>query len=161
MKTRALSTAVALGLGASLSILLGCGRDAAIDVRRDNRGNEQVHVDNQKIQDNLHQAGQELKKDAHDLGNAIQQGARDVDRRVGPVAREAAADAVLTTRVKARLVAAPDLGGIRIHVNSRDGEVTLSGTVASEENRHDAEKIARRTEGVRQVVNQLEVGPTT
>src|ERR1700692_2840442 len=134
MKTRALSAAVALGFGASLLTLIGCGRDAAVDVRRDSRGNEQIHVDNQKINDNLHQAGQELRKDAHDLGNAIQKGAQNVDREVGPAAREAAGDAMLTTRVKARLVAAPDLGGIRIHVNSRDGEVTLSGTVASEEN---------------------------
>lgn len=159
MKTRALSAAVALGLGASLLTLIGCGGDAAVDIRRDSRGNEQIHVDNKKINDNLHQAGQELRKDAHDLGNAVKKGAQDVDREVGPAAREAAGDAALTTRVKARLIVAPDLGGIRIHVNSRDGEVTLSGTVASEENRQDAEKIARRTEGVRVVINQLQVGP--
>lgn len=159
MKTRPLSAAVALGLGASLLILIGCGSDSAVDVRRDSRGNEQIHVDNKQIKDNLHQAGQELRKDAHDLGDAVKKGAQDVDREVGPAAREAAGDATLTTRVKARLIAAPDLGGIRIHVNSRDGEVTLSGTVASEENRHDAEKIASRTEGVRAVINQLQVGP--
>jgi osmotically-inducible protein OsmY len=160
MNTRTFQTVVGVGLGVCCLLAgIGCGRDSAVEIRRDNRGNEQIHVDNGKIQDNLHQAGQELSKDAHNLGQAIQQGARDVDQRVGPVARETLADAALTTRVKTRLIAAPDLGGVRIHVSSRDGKVTLSGTVASEENRLDAVKIARRTDGVREVVDQLQVGP--
>jgi hyperosmotically inducible protein len=158
MKTRVLQLAAALLVGGSLAPWLGCGRDSAIQVRRDGKGDEQVHVDNRKIQDNLHQAGEEVKKGAHDLGNAIEKGAREVDRRVGPVARETLDDAGLTARVKARLIAAPDLGGFRIHVSSRDGQVTLSGTVRSAENRLDAEKITRRTEGVREVIDHLEVG---
>jgi hyperosmotically inducible protein len=159
MKTKPLYTVAALALGASLVVWLGCGNDSGIEVRRDAKSSEQIHVDNQKIKDNLHQAGSELKKDAQDLGQAVRQGARQVDERFGPAAREAVGDASLTARVKARLIAAPDLGGVRIHVNSRDGKVTLSGTVTSHENRSDAEKITRRTDGVREVVNELEVRP--
>jgi hyperosmotically inducible protein len=147
-----------VGCGLSLLVWLGCGRDSVIQVHRDNQGNDQVHINNQKIQDNLHKAGQELRQDASKVGDALKDGARDVDQKIGPSTRESLDDAALTAHVKARLIAAPDLGGIHIHVNSRNGEVTLSGTVSSLENRHDAEKIARNTKGVNAVVNQLEVG---
>jgi hyperosmotically inducible periplasmic protein len=160
MKTRALHLAAAALLGTALAAWLGCGRDSAIEIRKDNQGNRQLHVDDTKIKNSLHNAGQEMSKDAHDLGRAVEQGASDVDRRVGPVARETLADATLTTRVKARLIAAPDLGGIHIHVSSRDGQVTLDGTVATHDDVLDAVKITRRTEGVREVINHLQVGPT-
>jgi hyperosmotically inducible protein len=160
MKTRALHLAVAVLLGSSLASWLGCGRDSAFEIKRDNKDNQHIQINDTKIRDSLHKAGQEMSKDAHNLGNAVQQGARDLDQRVGPAARETLADAALTTRVKARLIAAPDLGGIRIHVSSRDGQVTLDGTVASHENVLDAVKITRRTEGAREVINHLQVGPT-
>ncbi len=160
MKTRALHLAAAVFLGSSLALSFGCGRDSTVDIRKDDKGNEQVHVDSTKIENSLHKAGQEMSKDAHDLGRAVEQGARDVDQRVGPVARETLADATLTTRVKARLIAAPDLGGIHIHVSSRDGQVTLDGSVATHDDVLDAVKITRRTAGVREVINHLQVGPT-
>ena len=160
MKTRALHLAAAVLLGTALASWLGCGRDSAVEIKKDDKGNQQVHIDDTKIQNSLHKAGQEMSKDAHNLGRAVEQGARDVDQRVGPVARETLADATLTTRVKARLIAAPDLGGIHIHVSSRDGQVTLDGTVATHDDVLDAVKITRRTEGVREVINHLQVGPT-
>jgi len=160
MKTRAFHLAAGLLAGLSLALWLGCGRDSGVEIKRDGQGNEHIHVDNNKVQNDLHKAGQELSKDAHDLGNAVERGAREVDQRVGPVARETLKDTALTARVKARLIAAPDLDGIRIHVSSRDGQVTLEGTVASAEVRLDAEKITRRTEGVREVIDHLQVGPT-
>jgi hyperosmotically inducible periplasmic protein len=159
MTTRPFQLAAAVLLGASLVPWVGCGRDSVVQVQRDEKGNQQVHVDDRKLNDNLRQAGQEVKQGARDLGQSIEKGAREVDRRVGPVARETLEDAALTARVKARLIAAPDLGGFRIHVSSRNGQVTLTGTVSSAENRLDAEKITRRTEGVREVVDQLQVGP--
>ena len=138
MKTRAFHLAAAALLGSSLALSFGCGRDSAVDIRKDDKGNGQVHIDSTRIENSLHKAGQEMSKDAHDLGRAAEQGARDVDQRVGPVARETLADATLTTRVKARLIAAPDLGGIHIHVSSRDGQVTLDGSVATHDDVLDA-----------------------
>ncbi|MBV8201280.1 MAG: BON domain-containing protein [Acidobacteria bacterium] len=160
MKIKALHLAAGLLAGLSLVTWLGCGKDSAVEVKKDDKGNEHVQIDNSKVQADLHNAGQELSKDAHELGTAVQQGARDVDQRFGQAARETVKDAALTARVKARLIAAPDLGGINIHVSSRDGQVTLDGTVATAEDRHDAEKITGRTEGVREVINHLQVGPT-
>lgn len=159
MRSRPSFAGAACALGLSLVAWLGCGRDSVIDVHRDAKGNEQIHVDNQKLKQNLRDTGREIQDDAHKLGAEVQQQARDADRKYGPAARETIADTTLTARVKAGLIAAPDLGGIRIHVNSRDGLVTLSGTVASAENRRQAEKVARDTDGVRAVDNRIEVGP--
>jgi hyperosmotically inducible protein len=160
MATRTLRLAVAVLAGSALLPWLGCGRDSAIEMRKDNQGNSELQIHDEKIKGDLHKAGQELSKDAQNLGQAVEKGAHDVDQRIGPAARETLGDAALTTRVKARLIATPDLGGIRIHVSSRNGQVTLDGTVASTENRADAEKITRRTEGVQEVINHLQVGST-
>ena len=161
MKIKALYGVAVLGLCLSSLPWVACGRDSAIQVRHDSQGNDDIHIDKKKIQDNLHQAGQELKKGADDLGSAVQRGAHDLDQKAGPSARESVDDAALTTKVKARLIATPDLGGIRIHVNSRDGQVTLSGTVATQENRLRAEQIAHDTDGVHAVTNELHVGPVS
>ncbi|HVT60411.1 MAG TPA: BON domain-containing protein [Thermoanaerobaculia bacterium] len=160
MRRKALYAAAAFCLGLAPLLLAGCSREdrPVIETRRDAKGNEQIHIDNERLKSNLEKANQELKKDASNLGKAIEDGAKKIDDRVGPAAREALSDAVITTRVKARLVAAPDLGGIHIHVDTRDGQVTLSGTVATEEAKLEAQKITRRTEGVQGVVNQLQVG---
>lgn len=160
MATNSLRLAATVLLGTSLALWLGCGRDAAVEIRKDRNGDEHLRINDERIRHDLHQAGQELSKDAQNLGQAVKREARDVDHRIGSAARETLADTALTARVKARLIAAPDLDGIRIHVSSRDGEVTLDGTVASAEYRADAEKIARRTEGVREVIDRLQVGAT-
>ncbi len=159
MKPTALLKAATAGLGLSLLLLAAGCKDSAVQVQRDAQGNEQIHINNQMIKDNLHQAGQELRHDANQVGEAVKSGAHDLDTKVGPSTRESLGDAALTTKVKARLIASPDLGGIRVHVNSRDGQVTLSGTVSSEQNRQEAERVARHTDGVQGVVNNLTVGP--
>ncbi len=148
------------GMAAALVSLLafsGCGDNGqppAIEVHRDAQG-EHIHVNNEQVRKDLNQAGNELQRGARQLGQEVREGARKVDEEVGPAAREAA----LTARVKTRLIAAPDLGGIHINVDNKDGEITLRGTVASQDRRQDAEKITARTPGVKSVNNQLEVVP--
>jgi hyperosmotically inducible protein len=161
MNSRPRTGAAALGLGLALLAWVGCDKDSAIQVHHDSQGNEQINIDQKKIKDNLHQAGRELRQGAHDLAQSVHQEASDADRRYGATARESLGDAALTAKVKARLIATPDLGGIRIHVNSRDGKVTLTGAVSSAQNRRQAEDIARRTEGVSGVDNQLQIAPAS
>jgi len=159
MNSRPRTGAAALGLGLALLAWVGCGRDSAIQVHEDNRGNEQIDIDKKKIKDNLHQAGRELRDGARQLASSVHQEASDADRRYGTTARESIEDAALTARVKARLIATPDLNGVRIHVNSRDGQVTLTGAVTAPQLRRQAEDIARATDGVHGVVNQLQIAP--
>jgi osmotically-inducible protein OsmY len=143
---------------ALVALPLACSREGqppAVQTQKDAQGNEHIDINKQQIKRNIDQAGEELRKDASNLGKAVESGAQKLDEHLGPAAR----DAALIARVKTRLVRAPDLGGIHIGVDAKDGRVTLTGTVATVEKRADAERIATRTEGVRAVDNQIQVGP--
>ena len=66
-------------------------------------------------------------------------------------------DAVITSRIEAKLTADDHLNPLNIDVDTSEGVVTLSGRVASQANRERAERIARDTKGVERVVNRLEL----
>lgn len=77
-----------------------------------------------------------------------------------PGARAAgeASDAWITTKVQARYYLDPDIKGRRVDVTTSGGVVTLTGSVATEAERQRAVKVARETENVTRVVDQLTVG---
>jgi hyperosmotically inducible periplasmic protein len=66
-------------------------------------------------------------------------------------------DNIITGRVGRRLTADPEVKRYQIDVDTLDGVVTLRGKVESETMKASAEKIARDTDGVRNVVNELMV----
>lgn len=66
-------------------------------------------------------------------------------------------DATITAGVKAELLASPEIKGLQIDVDTRAGEVTLSGEVDSRAKKALAEYIAKDVAGVQEVVNKLEV----
>jgi hyperosmotically inducible protein len=66
-------------------------------------------------------------------------------------------DTAISTKVKAKITGDPELNPFNINVDTKDGVVTLRGTVKSEESKQEAEEIARETEGVERVQNMLEV----
>jgi osmotically-inducible protein OsmY len=66
-------------------------------------------------------------------------------------------DSVITTKVKAALVADSVTKAHQINVETRQGEVLLSGFVDSREARSRAADLARKVEGVHSVKNSLEV----
>lgn len=87
--------------------------------------------------------------------------AREGQAKAGEAADRAGAvatDAAVTTAVKSKLLADPDVGGLKIDVDTRGGIVTLTGTVASRTEADQAVKIARSTDGVTRVVDNLKVG---
>jgi hyperosmotically inducible protein len=51
-----------------------------------------------------------------------------------------------------------DVKGRQIDVDTNNGIVMLKGTVDNAQQKQEAEQIARETEGVKRVVNQLVVG---
>ncbi len=73
-------------------------------------------------------------------------------------ARQRLSDVGITSKVKGRLIADPDVNPFKIDVDTVAGVVFLKGTVARELQRQEAEELARRTRGVRDVVNDLGVG---
>jgi hyperosmotically inducible protein len=75
-------------------------------------------------------------------------------------AGEYASDTVVTTKVKAAIVADKSLSALDIAVVTNNGIVTLTGTVASSKQSDAATHAARGVEGVKQVKNDLKVDAT-
>jgi osmotically-inducible protein OsmY len=68
-------------------------------------------------------------------------------------------DATVTTRVKTALLNDPDVGGLRIDVDTFKGVVTLSGRVKTKEEEQKAVTLARKIGGVIDVKSTLQVQP--
>ena len=73
-------------------------------------------------------------------------------------AGEKLADGWLTTKIQAQYFADDDVKSRYINVSTRDGVVTIKGYVESPEKRELALQIARNTDGVKQVNDQLLIG---
>ena len=66
-------------------------------------------------------------------------------------------DAAITTKVKSAVFAEPGLKTLQIDVDTKDGVVTLSGTVDTPVMKERAMQIAEHVEGVRSVVDNLAI----
>jgi hyperosmotically inducible periplasmic protein len=69
--------------------------------------------------------------------------------------RRSAGDTTINTAVKNKLAADPTTSATRINVDTSNGVVTLSGKVPTAAEKSEAERIARNTQGVTQVVNNI------
>ncbi len=88
-------------------------------------------------------------------------GVRDVVNQI-QLMREGAGsgpdwDAWVTTKVKSKLAVDPDIRAFNIDVDTENGIVYLTGIVEKEEDRMEAERLARGVEGVERVVNNLQL----
>jgi hypothetical protein len=68
-------------------------------------------------------------------------------------------DATLATQIKSQMFSEPQLNGASLEVTSKDGQVTLAGTVQNDAARYKAYKIANETAGVTKVNDQMTVAP--
>jgi hyperosmotically inducible periplasmic protein len=66
-------------------------------------------------------------------------------------------DAGITTNVKTKLAADDTVKAYQVDVDTRNGVVTLSGTVENAAAKDQAIQIARGTDGVRDVIDQIRV----
>jgi osmotically-inducible protein OsmY len=64
-------------------------------------------------------------------------------------------------QVRMRLATDADVKGGNFDVNVKDGVVTLKGRVDTEKGKSRASKLAKKVKGVKQVDNELVVGPPT
>jgi hyperosmotically inducible protein len=71
---------------------------------------------------------------------------------------EAASDATITAAVKTKFLADTDVAGLAIDVDTSNGVVTLSGKVKTPAEKAEAIRLARETDGVKEVVDKLTVG---
>ncbi len=170
---RKISVALALWLALAGGLLTACDKDGreAVETEKDAQGNTNIHIDGDEVEENLdkagdqvergldqageqlERAGDEMAKGAEQVGAAIERGAEKVEAEVGPVLD----DAAITARIKAKLIADPEVKSFHIDVDTVDGRVALNGKVSSAEQRSEAEDLARGTQGVRQVVNLIQI----
>ncbi len=68
-------------------------------------------------------------------------------------------DATLATQIKSQMFSEPQLNGASLEVTSKDGQVTLAGTVPNDAARYKAYKIANEMAGVTKVNDQMTVAP--
>lgn len=70
-------------------------------------------------------------------------------------------DVSLVAKVKAKLVADPEINPFNINVDSNEGVIRLSGAVEKRSAKREAARLARNTTGVRGVINDLRIGDET
>ena len=63
-------------------------------------------------------------------------------------------DSLITTKIKARFVADPQISALAINIDTVNGIVSLTGVVDSEQARQRAIQLAQDTAGVKQVNTQ-------
>jgi hyperosmotically inducible protein len=64
-------------------------------------------------------------------------------------------DAELIAKIKTNLLRSPEVEGLDVHVDAKNGVVTLSGTAATTAERASAERIAKTSDGVTKVENRI------
>ena len=84
------------------------------------------------------------------------------DRTVGGAREEGGSDEGkdrwITAQIKTHIFNTDALNGSDISVDTKNGVVTLGGTVPSEKGRERAVELARATDGVERVVDHLRIG---
>ncbi len=101
-------------------------------------------------------AGEAAERAGEDIQNAADE-AGEKAKAAGENAEAKLDDAGITAKVKAKLLADPEVKGLAIDVDTKDGRVTLSGTAKTSSEKDEAEKLASHTDGVVSVDNQIVV----
>lgn len=66
-------------------------------------------------------------------------------------------DSGITAAIKAKFLKEASLNSLHLHVDTLDGEVTLSGVVSTPEQKQIAIDLARETRGVKKVIVKLDI----
>jgi len=105
-------------------------------------------------------AGQKIDRAAESAGQKMERASEQATASAKDAASKAGQvldDAALTAKVKAALFAEPGLKTLQIDVDSKNGVVTLAGSVDSEVLHKRAVQIAGAMSGVQRVVDKLVV----
>lgn len=99
------------------------------------------------------EAGRDAAAKADDKTDAAQKKAGDAADRTG----EVLGDAAITTAVKTKFLADPNVSGLKIDVDTNNGVVTLRGNVPNAAEKRRAMELARETTGVKSVKDELKI----
>jgi hyperosmotically inducible protein len=98
-------------------------------------------------------AADEAKEAAGKIASTAADGARDAAGRLG----DTVSDSALTAKIKSKMALDDHVKARAINIDTSGGVATLSGVVASGDERTRAVQLARDTEGITRVVDKLEV----
>lgn len=93
------------------------------------------------------------RETAREVGSAVADRAQKASVRVG----EAMEDGALTAKIKSKMALDDHVKALNINIDTVDGVVSLSGTVQSQDERERAVRLARETDGVKEVRDSLVV----
>jgi osmotically-inducible protein OsmY len=96
---------------------------------------------------------EDVSKSAKDTATEVRQATEVAANK----AEKAIDDTMITAKVKSALLADSTVKGMNINVDTVGGTVTLSGSAKSQAERSQAEALASSVEGVRNVVNRINV----
>lgn len=88
------------------------------------------------------------------IDDPLQKRAGDAATRAG----EVVGDAAITSAVKTKFLADPNVSGLKIDVDTQNGVVILKGMVPNAKEKARAIELARETTGVKSVTDQLKIG---
>lgn len=125
------------------------GEVKSVGVKSDPEVTAKLKEAGEDVADAGKEAGEALEEGAEEAGAAVKKGAQAVQM--------AAEDAALAGKVKARLLADPDVKGLDIEVRANDGTIVLRGKAETREQKQEAGKLARGTAGVQNVRNKIKV----
>ena len=110
-------------------------------------------------------ASERTRDDAREAVGTAGERARELGKEVGErteaaaeQTREAVAEGTITSKIKGKMALDETVNALDIRVETEGSTVTLSGVVATAAERDQALKLARETEGVTKVVDNLRVG---
>ena len=107
-------------------------------------------------------AGKNIDSSINQVGQKIDQTVDKIGEKMteqGTKAGTAIDDTEITAKVKAAIFAESGLKTLQISVDTKNGVVTLSGTVNSQPNSDMAKALAGAISGVKSVDNQLAIKP--
>ena len=132
----------------ALVAAIACAALSACDASQQNAGNGATV--GQKVDRALAQTKEELSRAGEQVKPALE--------KAGEKMKEAAdSDAAITASIKADYLKDPDLSVFKIDVDTKANVVTLHGTVETVAAHEAALRIAKGTDGVKQVVDNLTV----
>jgi hyperosmotically inducible protein len=103
-----------------------------------------------------HLTGDDIEKELTATGKVVRRQMGDF----GAAVADAAGDAKITGKIKAKLALDKELSALGISVSTTEGRVTLSGNVTSSKQISRAMMLALETDGVREVSSTLHVKPS-
>ncbi|MBS1142816.1 MAG: Transport-associated protein [Proteobacteria bacterium] len=108
------------------------------------------------------QAGKKLDQVASDTEKKIGQTVDKAENKIseqGTKTAQAWDDTEITAKVKTEIFREPGVSSMQISVDTKNGVVTLTGTVDTKANSDKAKMSAMAVNGVKDVINQLVITP--